>query len=384
MQKFDVIVIGGGITGAGITRDSAMRGFKTLLLEKGDLGSGTSGKYHGLLHSGGRYVVDDPDAAVECIQENTILKKIAAPSIEDTGGLFLSTHEDDPDYAEQFLKACTKTGIPVEEISVAKALEQEPLLSSGIQGVFTVPDAACDSQKLIRMNIASAKEYGAKILIHHQLVGFEMTQNRINAVIVLNLKTNEKQTIECNFVINAAGIFAGNIAKMANISFSLVANKGSMLVMKKRFGKPVLNRCRKPGDGDILVQTGTTSIIGTTSVIVDDPNDLTIHDWEKRLLLEEGGKMIKDFSSYGVLYAYAGIRPLFDDKSNNQDGRSISRSFVLKNHKTEDNIDNLLSIFGGKLTTYRLMAEKTIDTMCENLNLKRACKTARELLPAAE
>lgn len=89
MHQFDVIVIGGGATGAGVARDAAMRGFKTLLIERGEIGSGTSGKYHGVLHSGGRYAVDDPESAKECIQENIILKKIARSAIDDTGGLFI-------------------------------------------------------------------------------------------------------------------------------------------------------------------------------------------------------------------------------------------------------------------------------------------------------
>jgi len=100
----EVLVIGGGATGTGVLRDLAMRGFKTLLVEKGDLTAGTTGRYHGLLHSGGRYAVKDPQAARECIEENRILRRIMPQCIEDTGGFFVVTPWDDPGYAPRFAR----------------------------------------------------------------------------------------------------------------------------------------------------------------------------------------------------------------------------------------------------------------------------------------
>ena len=113
----DVLVIGGGATGLGVVRDVAMRGFRTVLVERVDLGQGTTGRFHGLLHSGGRYVTSDPRSATECAEENATLKRIAAEAIEDTGGLFVTTPADDPDYADRFLAGChAAAGVPVQEI----------------------------------------------------------------------------------------------------------------------------------------------------------------------------------------------------------------------------------------------------------------------------
>ena len=112
----EVIVIGGGATGAGVLRDCALRGIQSILIEKDDLTSGTSGRNHGLLHSGARYAVNDPESAAECISENRILKNIARHTIEDTGGLFVTLPGDDPGFHEQLKEGCRKAGIPCSEI----------------------------------------------------------------------------------------------------------------------------------------------------------------------------------------------------------------------------------------------------------------------------
>src|SRR3954462_11754839 len=121
----EVLVIGGGATGAGVAWDCALRGYDTILVERRDLGDGTSGRFHGLLHSGGRYAVKDPQAAVEGIGENGILRRVAADHIEDTGGFFVTTPFDDPAYADRFVQGCRDTGVPCEEIDVAVALREE-------------------------------------------------------------------------------------------------------------------------------------------------------------------------------------------------------------------------------------------------------------------
>src|SRR4030042_279554 len=124
----DILVIGGGATGTGILRDLASGGFSCILVERRDLAYGTTGRYHGLLHSGGRYVVKDPSAARECIDENRILRRIMPQCIEDTGGFFVLTAYDDPDYISSFLEGCQKAGIPVEKVAIHQMLKQQPLL----------------------------------------------------------------------------------------------------------------------------------------------------------------------------------------------------------------------------------------------------------------
>ena len=163
MKQIDteILVIGGGSTGAGVAWDAALRGFKVVLVEKRDLTHGTTGRYHGLLHSGGRYVVKDPQSAVECIQENRILRRTHTHCIEDTGGFFVVTPEDEGDYPDRFKEACDAIDLPCADIG-CRGVRREPLLNPRISRVYEVPDGAADSFLATHATVQAACEAGAK------------------------------------------------------------------------------------------------------------------------------------------------------------------------------------------------------------------------------
>ncbi|GAC1318740.1 MAG: anaerobic glycerol-3-phosphate dehydrogenase subunit GlpA [Chloroflexota bacterium] len=384
MYQTDVVVIGGGATGAGVLRDLSMRGFKALLIEKSDLSTGTSGRYHGLLHSGGRYAVKDPVSARECIEENMVLRRIATATIEDTGGFFVSTPDDDPAYADTFVKACRDAGIPVDEISVAEMIRREPLLNPRITRAFVVPDGSCEPWALVEANVASAREHGSDALTYHRVCGFERHNGRIQAVRVENQRTGDEVLIGCDFVVNAAGAWAGQIGTMAGAPIEMSPGKGSMIVMNHRLVQTVINRCHMPGDGDILVPVGSVCIIGTTEITVPDPDDYDIEPEEIDAMLVEGEKLIPGFAQTRSLRAYAGVRPLYSATDVAGDGRDISRTYAVLRHGERDGIENFVSIVGGKLTTYRLMAQSGADAVCEILGVDKTCRTAEEPLPGSE
>src|ERR1700754_889605 len=139
-MKADVLVIGGGATGAGVAWDAALRGYDVVLVDRADLAEGTSGRFHGLLHSGGRYVVKDRVAAEECIVENALLRELMPDCIEDTGGLFIGLPDDDPGYGDIFLEACRATSMPVEVISPRGTLRREPRVNGKVRGSLAVQD----------------------------------------------------------------------------------------------------------------------------------------------------------------------------------------------------------------------------------------------------
>ena len=379
----EVLVIGGGATGIGILRDLAMRGFKAMLVEKGDLTHGTSGRYHGLLHSGGRYVVKDPHAAAECIQENRILRRIMPQCIEDTGGFFVLTPFDDPEYAGRFLQGCSQAGIPVEEIPVAQMLREEPLLNPAILRCFRLPDGSADSFAAAEANAASARACGAQILTYHKVTGLIQQNGTVCGAHLLDLAAGEEIEIYADMVVNAAGAWAGQIAAMAGLQVQIVPGKGVMLAANRRIVHTVINRCKMPSDGDILVPAHTVSVIGTTDVRVSDPDAYSIEAWEVDLLLHEGEKLIPGFKEMRMLRAWAGVRPLYQAGQADR-SRDVTRAFVLLDHQTLDGAAGLLTITSGKWTTYRKMAQEAVDLVCQKLGVQRECRTHLEALPPAQ
>jgi len=377
----EVLVIGGGATGTGVARDAAMRGWRTVLVERRDLTHGTTGRYHGLLHSGARYVVKDPHAARECIAENHILRRIIPHAIEDTGGLFVQTPWDPPEYADGFAAACASCGVPCDEISAAAALHREPRLNPAILRAFVVPDAAADSFVAAHDNADSARDHGAAIHTYHDVIRLEVREGRVRGAIVRDLIHGEEVHIEAGVTVNATGAWAGMVARLAGCDVPMIPGKGVMIAMNHRLTNTILNRCKMPADGDILVPIRTVCVIGTTDHPVADPEWLDIGADEVALLLEEGERLIPAFRTARVLRAWAGVRPLYADRVED-DTRNISRAYVLLDHGIRDGMDGFLTITGGKWTTYRRMAEVTVDAVCRVLGSPRSCRTHLEPVPS--
>jgi glycerol-3-phosphate dehydrogenase len=379
----DVLVIGGGSTGAGVVRDAALRGFSTILVERRDLVDGTTGRFHGLLHSGGRYAVKDPSAAVECIAENRILRRVAADCVEDTGGLFVATPWDDPDYGDLFVKGCEATGVPAEEIPVAEALRREPRLNPDIRRAFAVPDGALDPWKLVWGCARSAEQHGARILPYHRVLDLEVVDQRVVGALVRDEHSGEEFRIHSKVVVNAAGAWAGQIAALAGCVVNVRAGMGVMIAMNHRIVNSAVNRLKFPADGDILLPLRTACVIGTTDVFVPDPDDTAIRQDAVDLLLDEGEKLVPGFREARALHAWAGVRPLFEETHDVAETRDVTRSHALLDHLAREGVAGFVTITGGKTTTFRLMAEVAVDAVCQQLGVERRCTTAEEPLPGS-
>jgi len=376
----DVLVIGGGATGIGCALDLAMRGIGCVLVEKGDLTHGTTGRYHGLLHSGGRYVTKDQQSASECARENATLRRIMPHCLENTSGFFVITPWDDPGYGDLFVANCHKTGVPVQEITVAEMLRREPALNPRISRVFEVPDGSADSFLAAHTVALAARNYGADIRTYHSVVDVLREGDRVVGAVVEDLRTGERIRIGCAVVLNAAGAWAGKIAALAGVTVTVVPGKGTMVAMSHRMVNTVVNRCKLPADGDIIVPIHTVAVIGTTDVHVPDPDVYGIEPDEVQFMLDEGEKLVPGFKQYRALRAWAGVRPLYKDKDVTND-RDIPRTFKLLDHEQRDGVAGIFSIVGGKWTTYRLMAEEAVNEVAHRLGNARPCRTADEILP---
>ncbi|MFC2710220.1 anaerobic glycerol-3-phosphate dehydrogenase subunit A [Hoylesella oralis] len=384
-KHYDVIIIGGGITGAGTARDCALRGLRVLLVEKLDFTNGATGRNHGLLHSGARYAVTDKESATECIRENMILRKIARHCVEETDGLFITLPEDDINYQATFVKACTEAGIKAIPISPEEARRIEPAVNPDLIGAVRVPDASVDPFFLTTANILDARQHGAEALTYHEVTALIIENGRAVGVKLRNNRTGEVSEKHAEVIINAAGIWGNLITNMAGIQVNMFPAKGTLLIFGHRVNNMVINRCRKPANADILVPDDTVCVIGTTSdrVPIETIDNLQVTPKEVDTLIKEGEKLAPNLATTRILRAYAGVRPLVA-ADNDPSGRSISRGIVCLDHEIRDGLAGLITITGGKMMTYRLMAEKATDLACKKLGVTKTCETATTPLPGSQ
>ncbi|UZD15535.1 anaerobic glycerol-3-phosphate dehydrogenase subunit A [Gallibacterium anatis] len=381
----DVIIIGGGATGAGIARDCSLRGLRSILLERRDIATGATGRNHGLLHSGARYAVNDHESAEECIKENMILKQIARHCVEDTKGLFITLPEDDLNYQKTFIESCQKAGIEAVQIEPDLAKRLEPSVNPSLVGAVVVPDGTVDPFRLTAANMLDAKENGATILTYHEVTKLIREGDRVIGVEAFDHKRKMSVKVYAKIVVNAGGIWGQGIAEYADLKIKMFPAKGSLLIMGHRINNLVINRCRKPANADILVPGDTICVIGTTSdrIPYDQIDNMIVTPQEVDVLFTEGEKLAPALRHTRVLRAYAGVRPLVasdDDPS----GRNVSRGIVLLDHEARDGLKGFITITGGKLMTYRLMAEWATDLICKKLNHQAECKTAKQPLPGSQ
>jgi glycerol-3-phosphate dehydrogenase len=381
IDKTTVLIIGGGATGTGLARDLSLRGVPCVLVEKHDLNAGASGGNHGLLHSGARYVASDSEAARECREEGRLLRRMAGHCIEDTGGLFVAVQGDDERYIADFPAMCGQCGIPVEALDPREARGMEPGLAPGTVAAYAVADAVIDPFRLSLQNMADAQRHGARILRYTQVCGFRLGNGQIRSVRLVHAPSGDSVEIEALQVVNATGAWAGGVAALAGIEIPMVYSKGSLLVTQERIARRVINRLRRPTDGDILVPGGTVSILGTTSMRIPCPDGIAPTVEEVDRIIEEGAAMLPVLAATRYIRAYCGVRPLVS-LSTACDDRCVSRGFVLIDHAPQG-IGNFTTITGGKLTTFRLMAEKTADLVCAKLGVSAPCRTRTEPLPVS-
>ena len=374
MNATRVAIVGGGVTGVGVARDLARRGVDVTLLERGELAAGASGAMHGLLHSGARYAVDDPESARSCIAENLTLREIAPDCIEDTGGLFVSLPDDPDEYLDTLTAACADCDIPTERLTSAEAREREPRLAAEIETALAVPDGAIDPVRLVAATATDAERNGATI--HQQTT---VTDLVVEDDTVVGVETADG-TVRADHVVNAAGAWADGVAELAGVDIEMRASRGAMCVTTDRYADAVLNRCRPKSSGDIVVPSGGHSVLGTTDVTVDDPDEFPKAQWETDLLFEELTPVVPALADADTSHTYWGVRPLYEPRAT---GESVgfSRDYSVLDHADCDGLAGLTSAVGGKLTTHRAMAESVSDVVCARLGVERESDTATAPLP---
>ncbi len=348
--------------------DLALRGFEITVVERGPIVNGTSGRTHGLLHSGGRYAVNDQESALECIEENMILRKIVPEVIEPNGGLFVALNESDLSYGEIFIEGCQECDIPIEELTPEETLRIEPNLNPGVLAAFLVPDGTFDPLRLAMAFAATAKSNGARFKLFTEVRGMLIDgQGNVVGVKIWDRTNDQESELRGDIVINATGAWAGEVAGMAGADVPISPTPGVMVAYDQRVAERAINRLNKPGDGDIIVPQRRMAVVGTTSFEADNLDYIPVFEDQVELMLERGAELVPKLRDTKMRGAYMATRPLVGAGDS---GRSIARTFKCFDHKETHGVDGLVTITGGKATTLRMMAEKTVDLVCEKLGVE--------------
>lgn len=378
----EVVVIGGGITGCGVARDLALRGVDVTVIERNQLAAGTTSRMHGLLHSGARYAVTDPETARHCRIEQAILKRIAPACINETGGMFVRHPEDPPGYLDTLDTACTDLGISTTRIDAATARDREPALTQVITAALTVPDATVDPLMLTAATAADARDHGARFRSGTAVVDLHCEDGDVTAVAITSEDdSNSEDLIMTQHVVNATGAWVGRIGAMAGVTIPTRLSQGAMVLVDAPSLRTVINRCRRPSDGDIGVPHAGGALLGTTDTAIDGADAISPARGEVGLLRTELGTVLPAVTEADRRRSSWGVRPLAAPTGGGN-GRSVTRTFTMHDHAQRDGIGGLTTILGGKLTTYRRMGEAVADHVCDRLGRTGACETADRILPA--
>jgi len=280
-------------------------------------------------------------------RENLILKEIAPGYIEDTGGLFVAIDDDEAGYGDTLMEASKKASIPMEEVS-----REESPNKKAVRCLRT-NDAAVDPFLLTLANLYDARRNGAEIF----------TRMGVRSIVDGGVLLDDGRTLKAEVVINATGHACGAIK---GTGMQVQPDKGTILVTERRVCDAVLNRMRPPSDGDIIVPSHTTSLIGTTSS--RSSSTVPTRD-EYRALMREARALLPEKKELRIIRAFSGVRPLIGSG----DGRSLSRDYRIE----EDGC--VITAAGGKLTTYRLIAETVSDAAMKLLGERGGCRTKSAL-----
>jgi glycerol-3-phosphate dehydrogenase len=394
--QFDVIIIGAGINGAGIARDAASRGLRVLLLDKGDIGGGTSSWSTRLIHGGLRYLEHGEFRLVrESLRERETLLRIA-PHLVRPLPLLVPVYEN----AHRGIWTIRAGMMAYDALSFRKSLPGHRWLSCaetvhkvpglepvGLLGAASYFDAQVEfAERLVLENVLAAVAYGARVVTYARVDKLLVDDGSVCGV-RFSRRQGDATVATARIVINAAGPWVDHLLDTASLNSERLigGTKGSHLVVAPFSGAPrtaIYVEAETDGRPFFIIPWNNKYLIGTTDIPFDgNPDEARITDGEIDYLLHEANRVLPTASltRKQILFAYSGVRPL--PYTADRAARKITRRHFIKPHRQ---VVNLFSIVGGKLTTYRSLAEQAVDAIFKRLGQDPPdCKTDRESLPGA-
>jgi len=392
-EKFDLVVVGGGIIGTGVARDASLRGIKTLLIEKEDFGYGTTSRSSRLIHGGLRYLrMLEFHLVRQDLMEREVLLKIA-PHLVHTFPFLMPVTDI---YYEALLTigvsmydimASGKSMPSHQHLSRREALEIEPELDElkGLRAALQYYDCQAPyTERLGIENVLSAAENGATVVNHAQLTGFIRNGNDVAGIELQDCLTGEKYQVRSRLVVNAAGHWVDRVRDLLHGGpASLVRRTKGIHLLTPRLTQKALVLF-SPIDRRLffVMPWLDYTLIGSTDTDYEgDLDNVCADKADVDYMLASVRQVFPKLREEDIFYTSAGLRSLV--YSGGERPSNITREHSVLDHKIKDGIDGLVSVLGGKITAYRAVAKDATDTVCRKLGVKAACTTAEVPLPGA-
>ena len=404
-KQFDVLVIGGGITGAGVALDAAARGYRVALVEKADFASGTSSKSTKLAHGGIRYL---PQFDFAMIREGVIERGLMvrhAPFLVRPLPFVIPVYEHMPWPSSLPVRPPTDFGLALvldiglwmydlmagrlnigrhKRISAEETLRRVPKLRhAGLKKALLYYDAQTNDAQLTVTVLRTAAQFGAVVTNYTQVTGFTRANGKLNGAVVCDVLTGQEVTVSARHIINATGVFAEQVAALTGdeSKATVEPSKGIHLVVARERLRISNTAVVLPEteDGRILyiIPWSARAIIGTTDTGTGDLDDPQASPADIAYLLKHVNKYLEaDLTDDDILSVYAGYRPLV--KSRGARAAELSRTHVVLQE-----VNGMVTIVGGKLTTYRRMAQDTVDVLSKRDGMPTSHPTQKLLLSGA-
>ncbi len=393
-ESFDVIVIGGGVNGTGVARDAALRDMSVLLVEKNDFSAGTTWASSGMIHGGVRYLMHDIQTTKHSCTDSGYIQKIAPhllfripflmPVMKGKNELLSKLKLE---AVKTFFEAYDrfqplKRGKPSLKFSPEELRRIEPLIKADVVGAASIDEWGIDAPRLCLLNALDAKAHGATVHNHAEVIEILRNGKQVRGI---KYRTHDGSihTAYGRIVINTGGPWAPRIAKMAGATVRLRPAKGIHIIFPGRVSNFAVIVETVDGRSVFLMPHENISMLGTTDDdFYGDPDDIPVLLDEVRYLFQAISQVMPDVLNMRPMRVIAGIRPTLFEWGKYED--DLTREHAVIDHEKSEGISGFISLVGGKLASYRLMAEETVDVAAEKLGIHAKCRTHELPLPGGD
>lgn len=378
-SEFDVVIIGGGSTGTAVARDCAMRGLKSLLLERDDIASATVGTCAGMISSGLKYR-SEPDimrmCSIEVVHLNRIARHIISKNPVIAPLLDLSDAASDGEYIDAYSEHAQERDVPAMMFLTPEAtLEIEPKIHPDIIAGVYYEEFFIDPFRLSLLQALDARNHGAKIKTYCEVIDFEVVNDSIQGVVFYNRITGKTEKVRAKIIVNAAGPWAHKIARIGGGELELRLNKGAHVILDRRIVNVGITSKAIDGRWVYLFPHENTMLLGTTALDTwEDPDTLVASFDEIEYLLKSIEIVLPSIREARIIRTMAGVRPLVPDWK-------VPEEKVTRGYQVIDHDNGMISFTGGKLVMCRHMAEAVTDLVCKKLKVDAKCTTHEKPLP---